>query len=101
MPDSGGQDEFNEKQYDVVMDRSRQVFVYGVSAAEAVVMERGLAEQYGEALALECGMQPIGGAGGPITGDADYVRGADVAKLATAPLPARIRALAAVVRANP
>lgn len=66
--------------------------------AEQVVIARGLAERYGSALALEVlgpvwELQP-----GPTICN---ITGVEFAKLATAPLPVRLRALAAVARENP
>ena len=60
-----------------------------IAAAEDVVRERGLGEQYGLALARELGMHYEG---------ESIVVASNIAELATAPLPARLAALAAVAR---
>jgi len=66
----------------------RFVACHGVLAAEAALIERGLAEEYGEELCVELfGMSVPSSA-------------RDACGLATAPLPARLRALASVVRAQ-
>lgn len=62
---------------------------YGVSSAEAVLIERGLAEEYGNAICVELCVE---GRGKDL--------GTQCAMIATAPLAARVCALAAVIRAQ-
>jgi hypothetical protein len=67
----------------------------GLHGAERVVIERGLAEQYGAELVAALGLFGRDVREWPVSAD-----GEDFAKLATAPLEVRVRALAAVVRAQ-
>lgn len=67
---------------------------YGVNCAERVLIERGLAEAYGRELVAELGIRTFSGGGGWTEPWAIAVHAA------AAPLDARIRALAAVVRAQ-
>ena len=69
----------------------------GVSDAESVLIECGLAENYGNALCWEL----WGNKNHPefkFRGDWAPNLGADLAELATAPLNVRVRAMAAVIR---
>jgi hypothetical protein len=66
----------------------QQGSVHDVAAAEAVVIERGLAKAYGCALLTELSQEQLEGFSGF----------EELARIATAPLAARVRALAAVVR---
>lgn len=68
-----------------------------VRVAELAVIERGLAKEYGKALLVELGMRGQEGDG---SWTISMLPGIDHAKLATAPLDARVRALAAVIRAQ-
>lgn len=62
---------------------------YGVHDAERILTERGLAEEYGRALERELS-DSFDDDGEPTW--------ADSARMATAPLDARVRAMAAVIR---
>ena len=80
-------------------------FMLDTRAAELVIIERGLAEEYGRTLAIALGFNECGEA--MMRNDVcsftrtDYVNAADCALLATAPLDARIRAMLAVIQAHP
>lgn len=66
-----------------------------VASAERILIASGHAEAYGKALLVQLGMRGQEGDG---SWSISMIPGVDHAKLATAPLAARVRAMVAVIR---